>query len=176
MKNYISAVSTLFAVVLADSSLAQEPTSFYSTIGREFVAVIEDSESDPDPELDHCREICPGYDGYELVLKGFDARSWLEVRKGETESDLYEATMSAPGGTFPNIANETVEWRGVVSDGAFHPFAIIFRISAGDPNGGEAFTKLLVVLLNDGESRLLGVTDGEEEGIEARRIADESRQ
>lgn len=164
----VAAITALLAV----SSFAEEPTSFYSTIARKFVAVIEDSEIEDEPDIDHFRHVCPGYGGYELVHKWFDARSWIEVRKGETESDLYKPTMAAPGGTFPSVANETVEWRGVISDGVFHPFAIIFRIAAGDPEGGNSFTKLLVVALDEGKSKLLGVTSGKEEGKEARMIAD----
>jgi len=162
------ALTGFFAVSLS----AGEPTSFYSTIERKFVAIVEDSEIEKDPSIDHFRHVCPGYGGYVLVHKWFDARSWIDVRYGKTESELYNVTMAAPGGIFPSLANDTIEWRGVITDGGFHPFAIIFRITAGEPEGGGSFSKLLIFALAEGNSKLLGVTSGKDEGKEARMIAD----
>ena len=152
------------------------PSPFYSTTASEFSALVASSEFEPQPEIDHFKAICPGYGGYELVYEGGDARSWIEVRFGEKQSDLWGDTMGAARGMFPYKTNDVVEWRGVIEDGAFQPYAIIYRISANHPDSEkpeETFSTLLVIALKKGESSLIGTANGEGENAKAQKMADD---
>lgn len=155
---------------------AGEVKSFYSTTASKFVALVESSEFEKEPEIDHFREICPGYGGYELISEGGDARSWLNVRFGNTTSDLWGDTMQAARGMFPYKANEVVEWRGVVEGNEFKPYAIVYRVNASNPDpdkGEETFSTLVVIALKQGKSVVLGSAFGGDENEKARKIADD---
>lgn len=155
---------------------AQTPGSFYSTTADKFVATVESSEFEDDPVIDHFRAICPGYGGYELLFEGGDARSWINIKYGDVTSDLRQVTMDAAAGMFPGKANDIVEWRGIVRDKSFIPYAIIYRIEAGKPASDETFTKLLVIALDQGKAKLLGAFQGEKAGQKARALADAQAQ
>ncbi|MGF1656278.1 MAG: hypothetical protein ACFCU3_04780 [Verrucomicrobiales bacterium] len=160
---------------LTSAAWAQEPTSFYSTTAQKFIATLQSSAFEENPDIDYFHAVCPGYGGYELIFEGGDARSWLNVKYGSTISDLRRVTMDAAEGTFPQKANDVVEWRGIVRDETFVPYAIIYRVEAGKPESetDETFTKLLVIELNKGNANLLGTLSGENEGEQARALADE---
>lgn len=164
---------TLFSFAL---EAVANPKSFYSTTASKFVALVESSEFEEVPEIDHFREICPGYGGYELLYEGGDARSWLNVRfRGQT-SDLWADTMQAARGMFAYKANDVVEWRGIVKDGNFLPYAIIYRIDAGNPDPDETekkFSTLVVVALKEGKSQVIGSAHGKDENAKAQKIADD---
>ncbi|MGC6465983.1 MAG: hypothetical protein ACON38_15320 [Akkermansiaceae bacterium] len=164
----------LLALMLgAQFCFGQKATSFYSSTNAKVVAVLSSSELEKEPEIDHFEHLCPGYGGYELLHRGGDTRSWIEVRFQGKTSDLYLESMEASGGTFPSKANDIVEWRGVLKDKVFTPYAVIYRMQAQDPNqDGRSFTKLLVVALNKGASKVLGATSGKNADVEAKRLAD----
>lgn len=151
---------------------AGKVTSFYSSTAEKFTALVKSSEFEKEPEIDYFSAICPGYGGYELILQGGDARSWINVRyKGQT-SDLYVKSMELARGGFPNKANDVVEWRGIVKDGDFKPYAIIYRIDAANDEGVTDRTTLLVIALNEGKSQIIGSAHGKGEDAKAKAIAD----
>jgi hypothetical protein len=79
------------AVLFADSG---KPTSYYSNTNTKNVAVLESSEFEKDPEIDHFVELCPGYGGYELIHHGGDLRSVVDIKYGETISELYVVALN----------------------------------------------------------------------------------
>lgn len=168
----------LFLLVLlaASWSHAQSPASFYSTTHVKSVAVLQDSDLEKEPEVDHFTHLCPGYGGYELLHESGDARSWINIKLGKHKSDLMSNTFTTAKGHFPFKANDVVEWRGILKDGDFQPYAVIYRISAQDPDdSAKHFTRLVVIHLNGAESKVLGSTQGKNEDAEAKALADTVR-
>jgi hypothetical protein len=170
----IAAITLLLLAPLA--SAEERIKSFYSSTDPKFIATIESSEFEAEPEIDHFTAICPGYGGYELIFEGGDARSWINVRRGGQTSDLMGEILSKSRGMFPNVANQVVEWRGVVKDGEFRPYAIIFRMLATDPEDDKTeHTTLVVVALKEGRSEVIGTAHGAGEDAKAKQIADDWR-
>ncbi len=117
----------------------------------------------------------PGLGGYQLEFLGGDERSWINPKFGKHTVDLYHDTMIAGGGTFPHKANDVVEWRGVEKDGHFAPYAIIYRIAAGNDETHKIHTRLIIIKLDRERSAVVGHTEGANEDAEAKRIADGAR-
>lgn len=164
----------LLPLLLSGHCLAGEISSFYSSTAAKTVAVLADSALEKDAEIDHFTHLCPGYGGYELFHRSGDARSWIDVRfTGGKTSDLYQPTMQAGRGHFVFKQNDIVEWRGVLEGEVFTPFAIIYRVSAQDPENPEkSNSSLIVVALNKGDAKILGTTFGKNEDAEAKKLAD----
>lgn len=168
-------VSRLFIIVLliVGNLSAQKPASFYSTTQKKFTAVLSDSALEAEPEIDHFEHLCPGYGGYELLHRSGDIRSWIDVRFGRITSDLYGETMSAAAGMFPIKENDVVEWRGMLKDRIFTPYAIIYRMTAQDPEDeSKSFSRLVVVALKKGKAQVLGATTGADADAGAKKLAD----
>jgi hypothetical protein len=83
--------------------------------------------------------------------------------------------MEAGGGTFPHKTNDVVEWRGIEKEGRFVPYAIIYRLSAGNDETRKVHTRLVVIKLDKARSAVIGHTEGANEEKEAREIADKAR-
>jgi len=163
----------LLTLLLSGHCIAGEITSFYSSTGSKVVAVLSDSALEKEPEIDHFEHLCPGYGGYELLHRSGDARSWIDVRFNGKTSDLYQATMEAGRGHFVFKQNDTVEWRGVLDGDVFTPFAVIYRVTAQDPEDhNKHHSTLLVIALNKGDAKLLGAAFGKNEDAEAKKLAD----
>jgi len=165
----------LFSLILGALtalSHAQKPTSFYSSTAGKSVAVLSSSALEKEPEIDHFIHLCPGYGGYELVHESGDSRSWINVKYGSKKSELMNPTFNAAKGHFPFKANDVVEWRGILKGENFAPYAIIYRISAHNPDTQKNFTRLVVIALNKGNSRVLGSTSGETADADAKKLAD----
>src|SRR6476659_2087797 len=116
-----------------------------------------------------------GLGGYQLVHLSGDERSWINIRFGKQTVDLYSAAMAAGGGTFPHKANDVVEWRGVEKNGRFVPYAIIYRIAAGNDETRKIHTRLVVIKLDKERSKVIGHAAGANEEKEAHEIADKAR-
>jgi hypothetical protein len=161
-----------FASLIAIS--AQEPTSFYSTTQPKFCAVLSSSELEEEPEIDHFEHLCPGYGEYEILHRSGDSRSWLDVRHQKTvTSDLYSETMKEAQGFFPAKQNDVVEWRGILQGNIFTPFALIYRIQVGDPEDStQSVSRLLVIELAQGQSKVLGSITGKDADARAKALAD----
>ena len=156
--------------------IAQTPRSFYSTTNPKSVAILEDSELEKEPEIDHFVHLCPGYGGYELLHESGDARSWINIKLGKSKSDLMSETFTTVKGHFPFKANDVVEWRGMLKDDDFQPYAIIYRVTAQDPDeAAKNFTRLVVIHLDGANSKVLGCTHGKNEDAEAKALADTVR-
>ena len=167
-------LALLFSLVAMPLASASERiTSFYSTTDEKFIATLASSEFEAEPGIDHFHAVCPGYGGYELICEGGDIRSWINVRYGDQTSDLGAETMQRSRGEFPNLANTVVEWRGVIKDRRFHPFAIIFRMTANDPEAPDKErSTLIVVALKKGHSEVIGTAHGADEDAKAKKIAE----
>src|SRR3954447_15053114 len=116
-----------------------------------------------------------GFGGYKLVHLAGDERSWINIRFGKNTVDLYSATMRAADGTFPQKANDVVEWRGTEENGRFVPYAIIYRIEAGNEETRKSHTRLVVIKLDRERSAVIGHAEGANEEKEARAMADKAR-
>ena len=116
-----------------------------------------------------------GFGGYTLEHLAGDERSWINVKFGNDTVDLYESTMRIGGGTFPHKANDVVEWRGVNKDGWFTPYALIYRLKAGNDETRKWHTRLIVIELDWERSAIVGYAEGPNEELKARQIADRAR-
>lgn len=124
---------------------------------------------------DGFRALFAGLGGYQLEHLAGDERSWINVRFGKQTVDLYAATMAAGGGTFPHKANDVVEWRGVEKNGRFTPYAIIYRLKAGNDETRVWHTRLIVIKLDRERTAVIGHAEGANEDVEAKQIADRER-
>ena len=119
--------------------------------------------------------LCPGLGGYKLEHLSGDERSWINLKFAKQTVDLYSTTMRAGGGTFPHKANDIVEWRGSEKNGRFTPYAIIYRLAAGNDETRKIHTRLVVIKLDGERSSVIGFTEGANEDAEAKQMADRSR-
>ncbi len=112
---------------------------------------------------------CPAPAGYRLFIVSDGARSWLDLEAGGRLWQGEDAVIrEAPVGLMPNIAGSRVaEWR---LGPAGTPRALIFRVTAQDPNSPDRNrSQLYVVGLGPGGPCLLGRVAGNEA---ARALAD----
>jgi hypothetical protein len=165
-------LATLICVLTARAE-EERIVSKYTSTARAKALSYEEGGTEGDPGF---HGVFAGFGGYELEHNGGDERSWINLRfKGEA-TDLYAATMAAGGGTFPHKANDAVEWRGVEKNGRFTPFAIIYRLKAGNDETRKWHTRLIVIKLDGMRSKVIGHTSGPNEDAEAKQLADRSRQ
>ena len=148
------------------------PVSKYSSTARAKATFYKDESDVPAGGF---RALFAGFGGYQLELLSGDDRSWINIRFGRNTVDLYAATMEAAGGTFPNKANDVVEWRGVEEKGRFVPYAIIYRMRAGNDETRKTHTRLLVIKLDGERSAVIGQVSGADEDAAAKRMADRVR-
>jgi hypothetical protein len=162
----------LMASVSPAMAGGEKPISkFTSTARSNCISYHEDGE-EGDPGFE---ALCHGFSGYKLEFLGGDDRSWINIQfKGE-RVDLYSATMKAAAGTFPNKANDVVEWRGIESHGKFVPYAIIYRVEAGNDETRKSHARLVVIKLDGTRSAVIGHTEGANEEADARAMADRAR-
>jgi hypothetical protein len=144
----------------------------YTSTARAKSLSFKDESSEPEGGFE---AVFAGFGGYKLVHLSGDERSWINIRFGENTVDLYSATMKAGGGTFPHKANDVVEWRGIEEKGRFVPYAIIYRLAAGNDETRKIHTRLVVIKLDHERTAVIGHTEGAKEEKEAREIADKSR-
>jgi hypothetical protein len=160
-------------LVAADLALAGERiVSKYTSTAREKSLSFKDESDIPEGGFE---ALFSGFGGYRLVHLAGDERSWINIRFGKETVDLYRATMDAGGGTFPHKANDIVEWRGVEKDGRFIPYAIIYRLAAGNDETRKLHTRLVVIKLDKERSAVIGHTEGANEDAEAKALADKAR-
>lgn len=162
----------LIAISLPALAGGEKPISKYTSTARSKSISYHKQGEEGDPGFE---AVYPGFGGYKLEFLSGDDRSWINIRFGGESVDLYSATMEAAAGTFPNKANDIVEWRGVENHGKFVPYAIIYRIEAGNDETRKSHTRLLVIKLDGAHSAVIGHAEGANEEIEARAMADRSR-
>ena len=170
----IGAVILAGLIAAASPAIAgdEKPISKYSSTARSKCISYHEDGAEGDPGFE---ALCSGFGGYKLEFLGGDDRSWINIRFGGESVDLYSATMEAGGGTFPNKANDVVEWRGIESHGKFVPYAIIYRLEAGNDETRKTHTRLVVIKLDGARSAVIGHTEGANEEAEARAMADRTR-
>jgi len=147
-------------------------TSKYTSTARSKALSFKDHSDVPEGGFE---AVFAGLGGYKLVHLSGDERSWINLRFGKETVDLYAATMEAGGGTFPHKANDVVEWRGVEENGRFVPYAIIYRLAAGNDETRKIHTRLIVIKLDKQRSAVIGHAEGANEEKDARDIADKAR-
>ena len=162
----------LFLALSVSASAAERVVSKYTSTARSKAISFKDESNIPEGGFE---ALFAGLGGYQLLHLAGDERSWINIRFGKKTVDLYAATMEAGGGTFPHKANDVVEWRGVEDKGRFVPYAIIYRIAAGNDETRKIHTRLVVIKLDKERSALIGHVQGANEEREARQIADRAR-
>jgi hypothetical protein len=167
-----SLTTVLFLALCGSAEAAERIVSKYTSTARAKALSFKDESNIPEGGFE---AVFAGLGGYQLVHLAGDERSWINVRFGKHTADLYVATMKAGGGTFPNKANDVVEWRGVETNGRFVPYAIIYRIEAGNDETRKSHTRLVVIKLAKEHSAVIGYTEGANEEKEAHEIADKAR-
>jgi hypothetical protein len=167
------ALVTVALIALASRAKAGERIiSKYTSTARAKALSFKDESSEPEGGFE---AVFAGFGGYTLVHLSGDERSWINIRFGENMVNLYSATMHAGEGTFPHKANDVVEWRGTEEKGRFVPYAIIYRIAAGNDETRKIHTRLVVIKLDHERSAVIGHAEGANEEKEAREIADKAR-
>src|SRR3954470_22414874 len=167
------ALAVLALIALAGrAEAAERVVSKYTSTARAKAISFKDYSKIPEGGFE---AVFAGLGGYRLVHLAGDERSWIDIRFGKNTVDLYVATMEAGGGTFPQKANDVVEWRGVETNGRFVPYAIIYRIAAGNDETRKTHTRLVVIKLDKERSKVIGHTEGANEEKEARAMADKAR-
>jgi hypothetical protein len=167
------ALATIVLIALVSQAEAGERiVTKYTSTARSKSLSFKDESNEPEGGFE---AVFAGFGGYKLVHLSGDERSWIDIRFGEDTIDLYSATMHAGGGTFPQKANDVVEWRGTEEKGRFIPYAIIYRIAAGNDETRKIHTRLVVIKLDKARSAVIGHAEGANEEKEAREMADKSR-
>jgi hypothetical protein len=164
-------VCVLMSIALR-AEAAERVASKYTSTARSKAISFKDESNIPEGGFE---AVFAGLGGYQLVHLAGDERSWINIRFGKTTVDLYVATMEAAGGTFPQKANDVVEWRGVEAKGRFVPYAIIYRIAAGNDETRKVHTRLIVIKLDKERSAVIGHAQGANEEKDSREIADKAR-
>lgn len=160
-------------LAICDAALAAEQiVSKYTSTARKKSLSFKDHSN---VEEGGFEALFQGHGGYRLVHLAGDERSWINIWFGKQTVDLYSATMEAGGGTFPHKANDVVEWRGIEKDGRFTPYAIIYRLAAGNDETRKIHTRLVVIKLDREHSTVIGHAEGPNEDAEAKQIADRAR-
>ena len=169
----VRALAVLAWLVFRDQALADERAdSRYTSTARAKALSFKDESNIPEGGFE---AVFAGLGEYQLVHLSGDERSWINIKFGKQTVDLYAATMEAGGGTFPHKANDVVEWRGVERNGRFVPYAIIYRLAAGNDETRQIHTRLVVIRLDKERSAVIGHAQGANEEKEARAIADKAR-
>ena len=167
--------SLVISAVLAVCHAAlggEQVVSRYTSTARKNSLSFKDHSNVPEGGFE---ALFPGLGGYQLVHLAGDERSWINIRFGKQTVDLYSATMQAGGGTFPHKANDIVEWRGFEEGGRFTPYAIIYRLAAGNDETRKIHTRLIVIKLDKERSAVIGHAEGANEDAKAKQIADKAR-
>jgi len=167
--------SLVVAALLAicDGAFAGERiVSKYTSTARKNSLSFKDHSDVPEGGYE---ALFPGFGGYRLLHLSGDERSWINLKFGQQTVDLYSATMHAGGGTFPHKANDVVEWHGSEKNGRFTPYAIIYRLAAGNDETRKIHTRLVVIKLDGERSTVIGHTEGANEDAEAKQMADRAR-
>jgi hypothetical protein len=157
---------------LATARAGDRPVSKYSSTGKRDQISFHREKDDPSD----FRGLFRGFGGYEIEFLGGDERSWINIKFGKANADLREATMEMGAGIgfFPHKANDVVEWRGIEENGRFAPYAIIYRIAGLTENGKPNKTRLIVIKLDKGRSRIIGHAEGANAQAEAEKVADDA--
>ena len=163
-------------VLLISVSVAvagEKPVSKFTSTAQKSAIKFHREKDDPSD----FEGLFRGFGGYDLVFLGGDERSWINIKFGKNVVDLREATMDLGAGIgfFPHKANDTVEWRGIETNGRFGPYAVIYRIVGLTENGKRDKTRLVVIKLDKERSRIIGHADEPNAEAEAVRIADGAR-
>jgi hypothetical protein len=173
MKRKLAIVFILVALTSSDARAADARViSKFTSTARENSIYFKKDEGEGTGGFE---ALFAGLGGYQLLHLSGDERSWINVRFGKQTVDLYAAKMAAGGGTFPHKANDVVEWRGVEKNGRFTPYAIIYRLKAGNDETRVWHTRLIVIKLDRERTAVIGHAQGANEDVEAKQIADRAR-
>ena len=167
------ALIALICAAIPTLRAGEKPVSKFTNTAEKNAVRFHREKGDPSD----FRGLYRGFGEYDLEFLGGDERSWINIKFGKAIVDLRDATMDLGAGIgfFPHKANDVVEWRGIEKDGRFVPYAVIYRIVGLTENGRRDKTRLVVIKLDKGHSRIIDHADGENAQAEAERIADDAR-
>lgn len=169
MRNICRPAAILLVVCTVASSLAGDlVTSEYTKTTKGVVV----AQSKPKAEMAWSSIRYQGRGGYEVIVHDEDSRSWVDLSYGGRKIDLREETFRLAPGHFPNKANDVVEWRGVAGRNGLVPYAAIYRLSGYNEETGKSQTRLIVIELKGGNSRVVGYAEGKNEDADAKKLAD----
>ncbi|HEV7401300.1 MAG TPA: hypothetical protein VGO11_00155 [Chthoniobacteraceae bacterium] len=164
----IPAAILLLVCAVASSQAADSITSEYTKTIKGTVL----AQSGPKDEMAWSSIRYKGLGGYDLIVHDDDDRSWIDLEYGGKTVDLRRQTFERAPGSFPNKANNVVEWRGLARKGEFVPFAMIYRVEVTDEETRRSKSYLVVIHLDKLRSRVVGLAQGKEEDADAKKIAD----
>ena len=155
----ISTASLILGLLLtAGESPSERIASKYSSTARAKSISFQETGEEGDPGF---HGLFPGFGGYQLEFLGGDERSWIKIKFGKQAVNTYiRQRCQAATGTFPHKANDVVEWRGVEKNGRFTPYAIIYRIEAGNDETRKTHTRLIVIKLDRERTAVIGHSEG----------------
>lgn len=124
----------------------------YSSVADQDCVMMRSSETDPNAQIDYFEMQCPGVDGYQVMLEGGDARSWIGlIKPGQSYAQgvsFMAQFQSGAGGYFPNVMGERVEWAYVNGKLA----ALTVRSTAVNPDDEtKTLDRLVVIRLNEAD-------------------------
>ena len=109
---------------------------------------------------------CPSLKNWQPYLVSTNERSWIELGYGQSIWTTEGKVVYESIGDFPNIGADKIEWRLTKSG---EPTAMIFRITAQDPNNVGHISRLYVISLTEHRPCFCGVAKTNEK---ARIVAD----
>src|ERR1700677_1476189 len=174
---YIRCILRFAAVLSLVLSVAQaadtKPVSEFTTTDPKKVRVLEDSNREKNPEIDHFKYLCPGLGGYQVIFEGADLRTWISLRINGQEVDLQSATLASCPGLFPAKANNVVQWRGYRKDGSFVPYAVIYRMESHANDDRQTPLETFIIIKLDGKnSKVVASVSAKESNGKAEAVAD----
>ncbi len=160
----LSLVALLLLCSLHTIHAGSDPVDRFTSTAPEKSKLLEEGE-------DSFRYRCPGVAGYAVIHEGAHGRGWINLEYDGEQTDLMNDILNACRGEFPTKANDVVQWRGVMQDGVFVPYACIFRMASQQE--GRRVEDLVVLQLAGAGSRVVGSVPAGKGNAAAEALADE---
>lgn len=149
MKNLLPLVfSAVFATLGLSLALADAPNTRLTSTAPEKSELIEEG-------ADSATYRCEGLAGYEIIFEQAHGRSWIDLVFDSETLDLQAATLAASPGNFPSKADDELRWRGYEMDGAFTPYAVLYKSRSLQDDGNSTET-YIIIQTAQGASRVVG--------------------
>lgn len=143
----------LLALALPVAAFAQEIDSVYTTYDWETDCRTLEDDLPADEAAMGFRMVCPGPDGFYLMLTEGDARISMDYASTQAFGSWESFTPF-------NTVHDTVEWRRQRLNGDMQPFATIHRWDVGPSHDDREVLVISTVATEpDAESCMVGVID-----------------
>lgn len=163
-------ILSAISAALATAAHAEQVTSRYTDLDLDRCTLVEHQD-----EGGYWRYDCGPAFGYRVEYTVFDARDSLSLIRGNTKIDL--PSWEVTNGAFNSLGTK-LEWRGVVADGEFRPFAQILRVLVSIPTDEGDWDQrnvLMVSKIQGDTACLVGTVDARvhaDANARARQLAD----